>query len=178
MYKTRSAPLRCDVCAERGLERTYALLISSSTRRSPARYFANTDSYQFWFSKVNAVSVEPGLVRTHACQSLSRVCSGRGFGRPPPARRAGLSGAPERAATRPGPRRRRFGAGNAPPMAKNHRNRKEGGLRPPRPSGKRLVPKPPFRPRRTATRESLRCSSDFGDFLPQAALSAVKPGLT
>lgn len=35
------------------------------------------------------VYVKPELTRTHVCQSLSRVCSGRSFGRPPPARRAG-----------------------------------------------------------------------------------------
>ena len=37
------------------------------------------------------VYVKPELTRTHVCQSLSWVCSGRGFGRPPPARRAGGS---------------------------------------------------------------------------------------
>ena len=102
---------------------------------------------------------------------------GRALRKAPPTRRAGLSGAPERAATRPGPRRRRFGAGNAPPMAKNHRNRKGRGPRPLLPPGKRLVPKPLFRPRRAAGREPRCGSSDFGDFLPKVALVSVKPGL-
>ena len=39
------------------------------------------------------VYVKPELTRTHVCQYLSRVCSGRGFGRPPPVGRAGAPAA-------------------------------------------------------------------------------------
>ena len=37
---------------------------------------------------------KPKLIRTHACQSLSRVCSGRGFGSPPRPTDGGAPAAP------------------------------------------------------------------------------------
>lgn len=51
---------------------------------------------------------------------------------------------------------------------KSPKSEREGAA-PSRPPGKRLIPKPPFRRRRAAGREPHRRSSDFGDFLPQAA---------
>ena len=131
--------------------------------------FPATDRVPLCQTRVDAYPCSAGLEPDASDRVLRRALPQRaGASRGAGARRARRSGpAPPTAAWR----------GRRASVAKNHRNRKEGGPRPPRPSGKRLVPELPFRPRRTAARESRRRSSDFGDFLPQTAPPPAKPAL-
>ena len=131
--------------------------------------FPATDRVPLCQTRVDAHPCSAGLESDPSDRVLRRALPQRaGASRGAGARRARRSGpAPPTAAWR----------GQCASVAKNHRNRKEGGLRPPRPSGKRLVPELPFRPRRAAARESRRRSSDFGDFLPQTAPPPAKPAL-
>ena len=90
---------------------------------------------------------------------------GRALRKAPPARRAGLFGAPERAATRPGPAD--GGSAQATRLHGKKSPKSEGeGVAPSPPAGKTPGPEAPLSAEPGRDARVAAPFSDFGDFLP------------